>query len=256
MSGSHVPLRLDSPNYPSFLMMHRPPPLSEAQQRAAEWLMATWVCMADSNIHGVRRVAEERNGQLVPMVHIAIPLGYQRRQLAQTLGIEQIDDDQATPRVNLAGSNGFDEPHSYIRVPLENVIKRFTAFMHASAIGTEINDETLPDPPIPGTPVNVVEEYEQAARLRRRDDDHRLRSALRHALAMRNADIDPDHIQTLINRHTREKWIRIKNVDRGARTAVRMAIKRAGIRTAALPTDGDPDWAVLFPESEARKLLS
>jgi hypothetical protein len=35
-----------------------------------------------------------------------------------------------------------------------------------------------------------------------------------------------------------------------------MAIKKAGIRTAALPTAGDPDWAVLFPESEARKLLS
>jgi hypothetical protein len=246
MNDFQAHLRSDNPNHPAFLMMHRPPPLSEAQGRATEWILATWVCIVDSNVHGIRRVVEERNGQAVPMVHIAIPLAYQRRQLARTLGLEQIEDEQATPRVNLASSNGFDEPHSYIRVPLEIVMKRFTAYMQACTLETEINDETI------AVPASVLEEYERAAR----QEDHRLRSAVRHALAMRNAAIDPHHIQTLINKQTHEKWIRIRNVEKSVRTSLRLAIKQAGIQTASVPADEATDWAILFTASEARKLLA
>ena len=78
---------------------------------------------------GVRRVGEERNGRLVRIIHIAIPLGYQRRRLARTLGLRQLEDELATPRVNLGGSKGFNEPHNFIRVPLRTVMKRFAAFV-------------------------------------------------------------------------------------------------------------------------------
>src|SRR5262249_19180990 len=107
MSGSQAPLRMDGPNYPAFLMIQRPPALEEARRRAAEWILATWMCLTDPNVLGLRRVDEERNGQVVPMAHIAVPLGYQRRRLAQALGLHQMEDEQATPRVNLVGSRGF-----------------------------------------------------------------------------------------------------------------------------------------------------
>ena len=74
-------------------------------------------------------------------------------------------------------------------------------------------------------------------------------------VAMRNAAVEPHHIQTLVDRETREKWIRIRNVERGVRAALRTAIKQAGIRRASSSAGDGTDWAVLFPESEARKLL-
>ena len=86
-------------------------------------------------------------------------------------------------------------------------------------------------------------------------EDARLRSAVRHALAMRNAAIETHHIQTLVDRETREKSIRIRNVERGVRAALRTAIKQAGIRRASSSAGDGTDWAVLFPESEARKFL-
>jgi hypothetical protein len=249
MSASQAQLRIDNPNHPAFLMVGRPPSFSEMQARAAEWLLASWVCLTDPNVIGVRRVDEERNGLIVPMVHIAIPLGYQRRRLAQTLGLKEIEDETNTPRVNLACSAGFDEPHSFIRVPMEGVIRHFSAFMQASVAAPEINDETI------ATPEHVLEEYARDLRRRGREEALQLRSAVRQALAMKKAEIPSDHIQTLVNKHTRERWIRISNVDKSVRTALRLAIKKAGIQTAPPAADDGSEWAVLFPESEARKLL-
>jgi hypothetical protein len=249
MSGTQPSLRIDNPTYPPFLMIHHPPDMAEARHRAVEWILATWLCMTDPNVLGLRRVDEERNGQVVPTAHIAIPLGYQRRRLAQSLGLRQVEDDQATPRVNLAGSHGFGEPHSFIRVPLESVVKRFTEYLQSSMATVEINDETI------SAPESVIQEYARNLQRNRREEGLRLPSAVRHALAMRNVPISCEQIEILVNRRTRERWIRIKNVDKGVRTALRLALKQVGVEMASPSADGDSDWALLFPESEANKLL-
>lgn len=249
MSGSQSYLRVDNPGYPAFLMVQRPPPLEEAQRRSVEWILATWMCLLDSNVLGVRAVKEQREGRLVRLIHIAIPLEYQRRQLARTLDIHQIEDELATPRVNLGGSLGFKEPHSFIRVPLRAVMKRFNAYIRSSVRSDDISDETI------GGPDRTIDRGARPARRKKTGDAAQLRSAVRHALAMRNAAIEPHHIQTLVDRTTREKWIRIRNVERGMRSALRTAIKQAGIRRASASAGDGADWVVLFPESEARKLL-
>lgn len=242
-------MRLDNTSYPAFLMIRQPPPLAEAQRRAVEWILATWMCMLDSNVLGVRRVKDERNGRVIRMMHIAIPLEYQRRQLAKTLGLSQIEDELATPRVNLGGSKGFNEPHSFIRIPFTTVMKRFSAFVRASVRSKHVNDETI------GEPDSTIDGDTRFSRRKRSTEDARLRSAVRHALAMRNAAIEPHHIQTLVDRETSEKWIRIRNVERGVRAALRTVIKQAGIRRASSSAGDGTEWAVVFPESEAKKLL-
>lgn len=153
MSNLHSQLRVDSPNALPFLMIRHPPSSQERQSRAAEWVLATWMGLMDSSIMGVRRVDDEKNGQVLPMVHIAIPLAYQRKQLAETLELEQIKDEQNTPRVNLSSSVGFAEPHSFIRVPLEIVLDRFFDFMLTARKVVEINDQTL------SKPEDIVEEF-------------------------------------------------------------------------------------------------
>lgn len=54
----------------------------------------------------------------------------------------------------------------------------------------------------------------------------------------------------------RGKWIRIRNVEHGVQAAVETAIAQAGIRRASASAGDGPDWAVVFPEGEARNLLS
>jgi hypothetical protein len=251
MSDLKPPLRLDSPTYSAFLMARQSDSFEEKRARAVEWVLATWMNLVDPNIMGVRRVEEERNGQLIPMIHIAIPLGYQRRQLARTLDLKQIEDSKNTPRVNLASSNGFDESHSFIRVPADIVLGRFTDFLQSASRIMEINDETI------GAPEEAVEDFIRNSQPKTGEDVGQLRSSLRHALAMRNAAIPPESIQILTDKNTREKWIRIRNVERSVRTSLKLAMKQAGIQRAAPPKDdgGDSDWAILFPLSEARKLL-
>ena len=90
-----------------------------------------------------------------------------------------------------------------------------------------------------------------------RDDSSRLRSAVTEGLAKRNASIEPHQIQILTHRETGEKWVRILNVERGRRTTLRLAIKRAGI-TAWLALDDDSegrDWSIRFAATETSKLL-
>lgn len=243
-------MRLDHPDYPPFLMIQKPPQLAEAQGRALEWILANWMCMLDCNVLGVRRLKEDRAGRIVRIVHIAIPLEYQRRQLARTLGIRQIEDDLATPRVDLGGSQGFHEPHSFIRVPLRTVMKRFAAFVSDAMQAAEINDETVEEP---DSTIGIDVRF---ARRKRSAEDARIRSAVRQALSLKNADIEPHHIQTLVDRESREKWIRIRSVERSVSAALKAAIREAGIRRASASSDDDTDWAVLFPESEAQKFLS
>jgi hypothetical protein len=234
--------------------MVQPAPESEDRTgRIAESVLATWMNLLDPNILGVRRVDEERNGQVVPMIHIAIPLGYQRRQLAQTLAVKQLEDEQNAPRVNLVASAGFDEPHSFIRVPAEVLLIKFQNFMRDSiSAPMEINDHTVQ------VAAGAVEDYIRDAQQKRREEEGRLRSAVLHALAMRNAAISPDQIQILVHKKTQEKWVRIQNVEKLVRTPLKLAIKQAGIQaTTPAPEDGDSsEWALLFPAREAQKLLS
>ncbi len=267
MSNLHSQLRVDSPNALPFLMIRHPPSSQERQSRAAEWVLATWMGLMDSSIMGVRRVDDEKNGQVLPMVHIAIPLAYQRKQLAETLELEQIKDEQNTPRVNLSSSVGFAEPHSFIRVPLEIVLDRFFDFMLTARKVVEINDQTL------SKPEDIVEEFFREVReerrdeaiqgnardpkQRRREEDAQLRMAVQLGLARRKAAIDPAHIEILVDRHTRERWVRIRNVGKNDRTVVKLAIKQAGVHTA-VPSRNDgngAEWVILFSAVEARKLM-
>ncbi len=83
MEHAKAQLRLDSPNYPTFLMIQRPPDSEDRKLRIAEWVLAIWLNQLDPNVLGIRRADDERDGDTVSMIHIAIPLGYQRKQLAR-----------------------------------------------------------------------------------------------------------------------------------------------------------------------------
>ncbi len=73
---------------------------------------------------------------------------------------------------------------------------------------------------------------------------------------MKNARIGRDQIQVLINKKTRERWIKIKNVDRAMRAIVRSTIKDAGIRAIAPAGDASNlDWSIVFAAVDASKLL-
>src|SRR5579883_951192 len=229
-------LRHDSPNYPAFLLVQPASESHERTDRIAEWVLAAWMNRLDPNILGIRRVDEERNGQLVPMIHIAIPLGYQRRQLAQTLAVKQLEDEQNAPRVNLIASAGFDEPHSFIRVPAEILLNTFCDFLRESlSTPVEINDHT-----VQVTAETVEDSLRESQQQKRREDEGRLRSAVQHGLSMRNATVFSDQIQILVHKKTQEKWVRIQNVEKTARTTVKLALQQAGIQ-AATPTQDEGD---------------
>ena len=105
-----------------------PSVLEDKRERIAEWLLLIWLRHSDPNILGLRRVDEEKNGCLLAMVHIAIPLEYRRKQLAWMLGISQLEDERKTPRVNLTASARWDKPHSYIRVRAEFIVSQVSGW--------------------------------------------------------------------------------------------------------------------------------
>jgi hypothetical protein len=94
MSHHHSQLRRDQAGAPPFLMVEHPPSSSEIKHRLVEWLLAMWMHELDPNIMGVRHVDEEKNGTVTGVVHIAVPLGYQRKLMARTLAIKQIEDEK------------------------------------------------------------------------------------------------------------------------------------------------------------------
>jgi hypothetical protein len=252
MEHSKAQLRLDSPNYPPFLMIHRPPESEDRKRRIAEWVLAIWLNQLDPNILGIRRADDERDGDILSMIHIAIPLGYQRKQLARSLAIGQIDDDQSTPRVNLISSLGFDKPHSFIRIPAEVILSQFVDALECDVLNSkEINDRTLK------AYERIIEDPIRLAQWKEQEEDARLRAGIRRALSTRDAALDSKHIQILIHKKTREKWVRIRDVDEGRRAPISLAIEKAGIRTSAPPESGNNGhgWAIVFTASEARKLL-
>ncbi len=214
--------------------------------------MAVWMNQRDPNVLGVRRVVDEKNGEALVLVHIAIPLEYQRKQLARTLAFAQIEDGQSTPRVNLISSAGFDHPHSFIRVPAEAIVSLLVEAFKNDVLNPEgeINDHTI------GLPQSEVEAFLRAARPRPKEEDAQLKAALHRALQMKNAPVNPDQIQLLFNKKTQERFVKIKNVARNERTAVKLVIKGAGVKMIAQDEVDDANWSILFTASEARKLLS
>jgi hypothetical protein len=252
MENYKTQLRVDSAHVPAFLMIRRPPSTDERRERAAEWILTVWMNLLDPNVMGIRRVDDENIGDGVPMVHIAIPLDYRRKQLAVTLAIAQIEDEQSTPRVNLIASAGADEPHSYIRVPAELIFSKFISAIEFQLLDSkEFNDPTIK------APERAIEEFARVSQRKNREEDARTRLVIQHGLALRNAHIDHDQIQMMINKKTGEKWIKITNIDRNMRATIQLAIMQAGIR-AITPTRNDlrrTDWAILFSATEAEKLL-
>jgi hypothetical protein len=252
MENFKAQLRVDNAHSPPFLMVKRPPPPDERKERLAEWVLAVWMNLLDPNVLGIRRVDDEKNGDGVPMVHIAIPLDYRRKKLAVTLSIAQIEDEQSTPRVNLISSVGSENPHSFIRVPAEVIFSKFIGAIEFQLLDSkEFNDPTIKAPGRAG------EDFALTSRRKSRDEDTRLRLIIQQRLAMRDAPISDDQIQLLTHKSTREKWIKIKNIERSMRATLQLTIMQAGIH-AITPTRDDLrrlDWAILFAASEADKLL-
>jgi hypothetical protein len=251
MTGRTGNLRSDNKRYPKFIMSAPPSVLEEKRERIAEWLLLIWLRNSDPNILGLRRVDEEYGGRPLPMVHIAIPLQYTRKRLAQTLEISQLEDERKTPRVNLAASERWNKPHSYIRV--------HAAFIVARVLDA-IKEQLMRQSAISYQTIQAPQRHDQSADRplpNDRDGNRWLRSAVTEGLAKRNASIEPHQIQILTHRETGEKWVRILNVERGRRTTLRLAIKRAGI-TAWLALDDDSegrDWSIRFAATETSKLL-
>jgi hypothetical protein len=202
MGVSTGKLRPDNPTYVGFLMARNPPEPEEKRERIAEWVLMNWMNHLDPNIIGIRRLDEDKSGRVVPMIHIAIPLEYKRRELAQVLGIAPIEDEQNAPRVNVISSLGWHEPHSYIRVPADVVVSQVLDLLRAQLLEPEeINDHTIQ------VPQDAVEEFVRANQRNHREENARLRTAVQQALAMRNAAIEPHQIQILTHKETREKWV-------------------------------------------------
>ncbi|MGP0066002.1 MAG: hypothetical protein ACLQGP_20680 [Isosphaeraceae bacterium] len=104
---------------------------------------------------------------------------------------------------------------------------------------------------------DLIPEYARDSRQKRREEDAQLRASVQHGLVIRKAAIDSGHIQIMVDRNTPERWVRIINVDKNDRTAVKLALKQAGIQTA-VPSKSDgngSDGVILFSAIEARKLL-
>ncbi len=251
MMGRVGNLRSDNTGYCDFLMARPTSVLGYKHERIAEALLLTWLTHVDPNILGLRRVDERARGHRLAMVHIAIPLEYKRTQLAQALGIDQLADEKKTPRVNLIASAAWNEPHSYVRVQADFIISRVLGAIKERIMRpNEASRHTIQIP---------LDHAQTLARSRpdQRDENSRLRSSVRQAMALRNASIEPHQIQIMTHRATGEKWVRIIDVDRSHRTTLRLAIKRAGISTSVEYKDEveGSDWSIRFAAAEVSKLF-
>jgi hypothetical protein len=251
MTGRTGSLRSDRARHPSFIRAQPSSKLEDAGDRIAEWLLLIWLKDSDSNILGLRTVDQGESGRPSPIIHIAIPLGYKRKQLAQRLGIDRLADEKVTPRVNLKASAGWDHPHSYVCVHPDFIVSQMMGAMKARVTQPSATGELAID-----APQGPVE-----SRFRSRPDlpgeNGQLRSVLKQALAMRNASIETRQIQILTHRGTGEKWVRIIDVDRSSRTTLRLVIQRAGISTSVAFGDDveGSGWSIRFAASEISKLF-
>jgi hypothetical protein len=249
------PLRQDKAEYPAFVLTYVSQDSLAKGERRTERALATWMSSRDPKILGIRRVEEEKDGRTLSMIHIAVPLEYKRIDLARSLGLDQIEDVQNLTRINLISSLGLDRPHSYVRIRAEVVVSRILDLISEQVEAKEMNDDTILEPR------SALEEFRRTSRERLREEGIRLRLAVQHALALRNATLEPHQIQIMIHKKTGEKWVRIANVKRAKRTSLKLAIKKVGIHTApASKQDGGgsdwADWTLHFTEREARKLFA
>jgi hypothetical protein len=250
MEGDNRNPRSHNDGFPEFIMADPPSPRGDEGKRAAEWLLLTCLNQSDPNILGLRKVDEEIDGRALPVVHIAIPLNYSRKQLAQALGISQLEDTQRTKRFNIMVSTGRDKPLSYVRVPASFLISRVLGAMKKQLMRlTWPGDHAL----------QTVRQPVRADRLVLPDQieaNNRLRLAVKEALEARSISIEPYQIEILTHRETGEKWVRIVNVDRGRRTMLRLTLKRAGLNALLALDDAAPnaDWSIRFPATEVTRL--
>jgi hypothetical protein len=250
MTGDNRSRHSHNEGFPEFVKAEPCSERGDDGERAAERLLLSCLKQSDPHILGLRKVDEEKNGRALPVVHIAIPLNYSRRQLAQALGIGQLEDKKRAQRFNVMVSTGREKPLSYVRVPAGFLISRVLGAMkkHLMCLswpGDQMFQMTrrhvLSDRP--ALPDQV-------------DENSRLRSAVKEAMAARNISIEPHQIQILTHRETGEKWVRIVNVDRGSRTALRLVLKRAGINAVLALDDAasGSDWSIRFPAAEVTRL--
>ncbi len=132
------------------------------------------------------------------------------------------------------------------------ILSQFVDALESDVLNSkEINDRTIK------AYERIIEDPIRLAQWKEQEEDARLRAGIRKALSTREAALDSRHIQILIHKKTREKWVRILDVDEGRRTPICLAIERAGIRTSSPPEDGPNGhhWAIVFTAIEARKLL-
>jgi hypothetical protein len=244
-------LRSDNSGHPRFIMADTVFEEEHDGERLAELLLLTWLQRADPQILGLRRVDEHKSGRALRMLHIAIPLDYSRKKLAQSLGLVELEDERMAPRVNVSSSVGCNKPHSYVRVHADFVVSRALDTIKKRIMRPRpTNHQSIQ---IPRGQLGSI----HRSGVNQGDENSRLRASVAEALALKNFAVEPHQIQILTHRETGEKWIRILNVDRGSRTTLRLAIKRAGIN-ASLAFDDDAegsDWSIRFPAAEISKLF-
>jgi hypothetical protein len=203
------------------------------------------------NILGLRTVDQGESGRPSPIVHIAIPLGYKRKQLAQMLGVDRLADEKVTPRINLKASAGWDHPHSYVCVHPDFIVSQVMGAMKARVMQPSATGKLA----IQAPQGPVQSRFRSGPELP--GENGQLRSAVKQSLAMRNAAIEPRQIQILTHRGTGDKWVRIIDVDRSSRTTLRLVIQRAGIN-ASMAFSNDVEgsgWSIRFAASEISKLF-
>jgi hypothetical protein len=251
MTGRTGSLRSDQARHPRFIRAQPSSKLEDAGDRIAEWLLLIWLTRSDPNILGLRAVDQGESGRPSPIVHLAIPLGYKRKQLAQMLGIDQLADETVTPRINLKASAGWDQPHSYVCVDPDFIVSQMLGatkarVMQPSATGKlaiqapqgPVQSRFRSGPDLPG-------------------ENGQLRSVVKQALAMRNVSIERRQIQILTHRGTGDKWVRIIDVDRSSRTTLRLVMQRAGISASVAFGDDieGSGWSIRFAATEISKLF-
>ena len=106
-------------------------------------------------------------------------------------------------------------------------------------------------------PTREGEDFIDTATGRSQDHDGPIRSAVVHALAMRSVAIRKEQIRSVLSKNSGERSIKISNVDRGMRTRLKVALRKAGVPTISRHHVGaaTSDWAIYLAASEVDKLL-
>jgi hypothetical protein len=151
----------------------------------------------------------------------------------------------------LKASAGWDQPHSYVCIDPDFIVSQVMSAVKARVTQPSASGKLA----IQAPQGPVQSRYRLGPDLP--GENGQLRSAVKQALAMRNASIEPRQIQILTHKATGDKWVRIIDIDRSSRTTLRLVIKRAGI-SASVAFGDDVEgsgWSIRFAASETSKLF-